>query len=474
MVVGTGAYHPAQSLDALPGEPPHYYWRSLTYDIYTGHGWETSSTDLSSYSSNQPAIEGFYPITGTLHLVQQSVRFTKDLGSLVYSTGQLISVDKDYQVAWRKPPTGNSDGSQEQIADEFGATVEGNEYMADSFINSISLTRLWSAAGDIPSWIQNRYLALPESLPDRVRQLATDLTMDQHTTYEQAAAIETYLRTFTYTLDLPSPPPNRDVVDYFLFDLKRGYCDYYASAMVVMARSIGIPARLVTGYSSGVYDPVNAYYVVTQANAHSWVEVYLSGIGWVEFEPTASLPAIQRSSDQTDVSAIPQIKPVQPFSLQVWLSSIQSKWWVILGGILGALFLGVIFWIMGDTWRLHRLSPSMAIVHLYQRLHRKGQPLAEGFRTGDTPLEFTSRVNQKLRLLAAPLRWKSYFQRGVGETGQLTRLYSLVMYSPHAPLRSDQISAIQAWLHLRNRLWLAAKFGGLKRFTSRKNQKINR
>ncbi len=474
MVISTADYPPAPYPDGLPVKPAQYYWRSLTYDIYTGHGWDTSSVDVTNYSSNQPAIEGFTPITGTFQLVHQNVRFTQDLGGLIYSAGQLISADKDYQVAWRKSPAENSENDQEQIADEFGATIDGNEYKVDSFINNFSLVRLRAPSGEIPTWIQDRYLALPETLPDRVRTLAINLAKDQLTDYDQAAAIETYLRTYTYTLDLPSPPPNRDVVDYFLFDLKRGYCDYYASAMVVMVRALGLPARLVTGYSSGVYDPVNAYYLVTQADAHSWVEIYLAGIGWVEFEPTASLPAILRSSSQSNNLEIPQIRPVQPFTLNAWLASMIEKKWAILGTVVGFLVMGAVLWVLQDDWRLHHLTPSMAIQGLYQRLYKNGQPLAEGLQSGDTPFEFTNRLKHQLKKLAIHHRWKNYFLQGINESDHLTTLYSRVMYSPHAPMRGDQVTAIKSWYHLRTRLWLAAKIRILIHLRFRINQTVNR
>jgi hypothetical protein len=466
MVVRTGDYPPAKSIDSLSAEPPHYYWRSLTYDIYTGHGWDTSSIDVTDYSSNQPAIEGFLPITGTLRLVHQSIQFTKDLGGLIYSAGQLISVDEDYQVAWRLLPAGNSGSKQNQIADEFAATSEGDEYSVESFINTVGLNQMRSASGVTPSWIKTRYLALPESLPGRVRQLAIDLTQNQLTEYDKAAALETYLRTFTYTLDLPSPPSDRDVVDYFLFDLKRGYCDYYASAMVVMARSIGLPARLVTGYSSGIYDPINAYYIVTEGNAHSWAEIYLPGSGWVEFEPTASMPTIQRSADQIGIIEIPQLKPVQHFSLVKWFGSIHQKWWALLSGMIGALFLGLILMVIYDQWHLHRLSPSMAIVQLYKSFFWLSQPLLEDYHIDDTPFEYATRLSEQLKKYEKPHRLSFYFQRGVEETAYLTRLFTQVVYSPHTPEVEDQKTAIHSWIHLRMRLWIASKFGGLIRQSS--------
>jgi transglutaminase-like putative cysteine protease len=119
------------------------------------------------------------------------------------------------------------------------------------------------------------------------------LTSAEPTPYDRARAIEQYLRTFPYSLDVPHPPPDQDLVDYFLNDLRKGYCDYYASAMVVLARAAGIPARLAIGYANGTYDLNSRRFLVTEADAHSWVEVFFPNIGWVAFEPTAGRPALE-------------------------------------------------------------------------------------------------------------------------------------------------------------------------------------
>src|SRR4030095_5471201 len=131
----------------------------------------------------------------------------------------------------------------------------------------------------------------PNSVPDRVLVLAREITKGMKNPYDKAKAIESYLRAnYPYDLEIPDPPKEQDVADYFLFDLKRGYCDYYATAMVVLARASGLPARFVSGYSSGSYDAMNAQYIIRDLNAHSWVEIYFPEIGWIEFEPTASQP----------------------------------------------------------------------------------------------------------------------------------------------------------------------------------------
>src|SRR5690606_10361821 len=101
--------------------------------------------------------------------------------------------------------------------------------------------------------------------------------------------IESYLRQLPYREDTPFTPPGREFVDYFLFDLEAGYCTYFATAMVVLLREIGIPARLVEGYILSLEGP--GTYTVTPAEAHTWVEALVADYGWVSFEPTPAYPA---------------------------------------------------------------------------------------------------------------------------------------------------------------------------------------
>ncbi len=218
--------------------------------------------------------------------------------------------------------------------------------------------------------------------------------------------------------------------------------------MVVMARAIGLPARLVTGYATGIYDSINARYIITEANAHSWVEVYLAGIGWVEFEPTGGLPAIQHLNDLTGTIEIPQIEQVRQFKLLKWLSTINLNLSAIIGGMIGILFFGIILWVGSDRLRLSRLSPSMTIVQLYKRLYRYGQPLSVQFQTGDTPDEYATRLKLRLIMLGARRHWNKYFQPGIEETAHLNNLYTKVVYSPHTPTLDDQKTAINIWAPL--------------------------
>ena len=125
------------------------------------------------------------------------------------------------------------------------------------------------------------------------------------TPYHQARVIESYLRdNIKYNELIPRPPAGQDPVDWVLFDHQEGYCNYYASAMIVMLRSLGIPARMAAGFAQGTYDNEEGMYVVTEHDAHTWVEAYFPGYGWIEFEPTTAQEPIDRGDNELDGSAI--------------------------------------------------------------------------------------------------------------------------------------------------------------------------
>ena len=161
------------------------------------------------------------------------------------------------------------------------------EYIAQSNIYKYQLLNLFQKNS---YKIYSRYLGIPDTVPQRVFDLASSLTIQYDNNYDKIKALEEYLSTnFSYNLDMKSTPGNRDFVDYFLFDQKEGYCTYFASALTIMARCIGIPARYVEGYilPPKPSEKQSNLYNVTNNQAHAWTEVYFEGYGWLPFEATS-------------------------------------------------------------------------------------------------------------------------------------------------------------------------------------------
>ncbi|MFZ0772659.1 MAG: DUF3488 and transglutaminase-like domain-containing protein [Candidatus Sulfotelmatobacter sp.] len=159
-----------------------------------------------------------------------------------------------------------------------------NVYEADSDLAKPSLARLRSAGNSLPQFVSG-YLQLP-ALDPRIPRLAAQISASASNNYDKAVAVETYLNThYGYTLQLLRSPA-ADPLANFLFERKQGHCEYFASSMAVMLRTLHIPARVVNGFRSDEFNDVTGNYVIRAKNAHSWVEAYFPGDGWITFDPT--------------------------------------------------------------------------------------------------------------------------------------------------------------------------------------------
>ena len=447
---------PQQGMELSPGETARLnYWRWLTYDIYTGSGWTTSRYEPVSYRAGEPARPAGWANDARITTAKpdqlsltQEIEFLGPSQGALYAVGTVLATDTDYQLAWRP--------SSEQIGvDIFGGSVESSHYRVHSLVSIPRESQLRISGNIYPQELRDRYLVLPDALPQRVHTLALELTATLSTPYERARAIESYLRSIPYSLDIPRPPGDTDAIDYYLFELKSGYCDYAASAMVVLARAAGIPARLVTGYAGGHYDPNRALMVVTEADAHSWAELYFPGSGWVEFEPTSGRPGIEyipygEPATQTSVEA-------QPFPTE---EKPQDAWfaWLILGALPALLALSMVGWQFADQRRLGKMVPERTVKVLYERFYRNVILLTAGSTLTHTPNELAARFTAWMAVLEASTRWDKRLTIHPSQVHRLIELYNLTVYSPYPPGRLDQDLAIQAWGHMRWRLWLLRLF----------------
>ena len=185
------------------------------------------------------------------------------------------------------------------------------------------------------------YTQLPSSVPDRIRQRALEVTQGYDSPYEKARALEEYLRTaFTYgSADSPddAPPPGRDPVDWFLFDHQEGTCGVFSTAFAVMARSIGIPARVVSGWAIAPHPGTQTVYT---DQGHQWAEVAFEGLGWITFEPTASggppTRVIQAKGDLVHSSGAP-IRRNTVTEIDLWPHQTRKGVPFIIGGSVDTL-----------------------------------------------------------------------------------------------------------------------------------------
>ncbi len=171
----------------------------------------------------------------------------------------------------------------------FGRTEGVGSYRVLASTSVATSEMLATAGQEYPAWVKDRYLQLPDTITTRSNELTRQITAGLDNPYDMARAIEAYIRTnMVYDETVDAPPDDADIVDYLLFERQRGYCEYSASAMTVMLRMLGIPARVVVGFAPGDYDQSRDGYVYLQSNAHAWTEVFFPGYGWIPFEPTPS------------------------------------------------------------------------------------------------------------------------------------------------------------------------------------------
>lgn len=290
-----------------------YYWRSRVFDNYDNGRW-TSAADTRLTDPESPLTvqtEDYLP--GARAPVQQTFTMGLSASRLIYTAPQPLRVDLATRSDLRYVDAPNLVAQDMLISviRPMRVLYRGDSYTATSLMTSADADQLKQAGTNYPQWVRDIYGSYIPSVTARTLQLATQIVADAkaETPYDKAKAIESWLRAnITYNESIPEPPRNQDAVDWVLFDYKQGYCNYYASAMVVMLRTMGIPARMAAGFAQGTWNADEDAFVVQERDAHTWVEVYFPGYGWVEFEPTAAQAPISRG----DEFSVPVQPPTQP------------------------------------------------------------------------------------------------------------------------------------------------------------------
>ena len=456
------------------------YWRAAVYDYYSGDGWVTRDEDRTGFGPDEslalPVFEMREPVT-------QTYTYHRDNATVLYAMSNPVALNITARVNYNELPgelvtqeaaipgwtAAGAPWVEEITYIRSNATVDKDEsYSVVSLTSRAPIDQLQTAGSNYPVWVLERYLNLPPSITDRTVQLARDITAPYDNNFEKAQAIERYLRNnLTYNEAISAPPAGLDKVDYILFTSREAYCDYYATSMIVMLRSLGIPARLAAGFAQGTFNSEKGAFEVRNRDAHSWVEVYFPTYGWIEFEPTAAQPNIIRptANERGDAFAAGSLIPDPPTDLgdgpDTNPENIPIDDEVVAGGELpfgislpflgssraGAMgggavvIIGGIALLFGAWWWRQRNLPeyqakAKSSFALYHQMVRLAGWMRLPLRPSQTPFEHATLLQRNLS------RRQDSVQTIVDE-------YVHHAYSRHGSASPDSITAAQAWHHLR-------------------------
>ncbi len=293
---------PVFFVDVEPNDfvPVRNYWKGRSYDLYINGHW-TNTTNLSvKFSPNVDDVVLEYPHNRNQMQFTFIYQFPKQ--NLLYAPAETIWVSREGNISSTLISADVSDITA-WFADP--ALTSGNKYQVRALIADPTVEELRAAGLEYPDWVTEKYLQVPENIKPQLQKLAEEISAPYDTAYDKAQAITAYLRkTIEYETKITNiPPENKDPVLWVLFDVKKGFCTYYASAETLMLRSIGIPARMAVGFAEGTFDELEERYTVIQSDAHAWPEVYFPGIGWVEFEPTGNQAPLERPETKNNLAA---------------------------------------------------------------------------------------------------------------------------------------------------------------------------
>jgi transglutaminase-like putative cysteine protease len=264
-------------------------WRAQAFDTYDGRAWTASDTSTLPLG---PAGDG-----GAQQVPASVIRANPAPDSITLTQTFYIDTPQP-NVVFAAPgatqvyfPAG---GLRVDAAGSIRSPILLDEGMVYSVVSSVPVVNdeeLRFARRRIPAGMEND-LQLPKELPARVGDLARRITAGSRDEVDRVDAVQAWIRAnTTYDLSVPRDPAGVDAVDHLLFGTRHGFCEQIASAMVVMLRTLGIPARLVTGFGSGTRNFLTGYVEVKESDAHAWVEVYYPDLGWVPYDPTFGVPS---------------------------------------------------------------------------------------------------------------------------------------------------------------------------------------
>ncbi len=288
-------------------QAPGQYLIAVTQDYFDGHAWTSTNSTTKAFDAGQhlddPSVD-VKTIEQTIHLVNPPAG---NPSQYLFAAAQPVS--------FSVPSSATQDASGYTSWYVRGQLTSGEQYTALSDISTASENTLRQVPFPqkaenssnplyyFPKDVLDRYLQIPSDLKgqaagEQIYNLAMQWTQDDTTMYDVAMSLENHLHTdYTYSQHNPDPPADQDAVAWFLLNSKTGFCTYFASAMVIMARMLGIPARVASGYTNGSVQGHSSTWEVKGTDAHTWAQLYFAGYGWINFEPSAGFSDFVRPVD---------------------------------------------------------------------------------------------------------------------------------------------------------------------------------
>ena len=274
-----------------------YYWRGHTYDYYINGKWENTIEKFFAVDPEEWPL--LYPEWIARSRVGLLYEWQYSRSRIIYLPNIPLKINRAVKIVGEEVPVDQGDYLDDIVIYIDSSIYEGEKIEVTSWVSSPSIEQLKAAGEFYPFWVTDRYLQLPEDFPHSIVNLAQTITQDAETPYDKVQLVTQYLRDeIQYEKSIGNPPAGADPLEWFLFEYKKGFCNYYATAEVVMLRSLGIPARIAVGFAEGELLEDNKTYLVRLDDSHAWPEVYFPALGWVEFEPTVSQPLPELVSEK--------------------------------------------------------------------------------------------------------------------------------------------------------------------------------
>ncbi|MGC2696103.1 MAG: DUF3488 and transglutaminase-like domain-containing protein [Candidatus Angelobacter sp.] len=292
-------------IQVLDGKlPADVKWRGIALSNFDGHRWYNTPEVPTFHGLYNSPLDltrvsnfSFYSEAESVpHLANLSYRVVMEPVGLnlfflapvplkINGDYRVLEIKSDGSIFTTRPQEGSAGSSENDSPETIGVyTAEADTRNPLPYVRD-------SNSRDYPPHVAFLYLQVPR-LDPRITQLARQVTASAGSNYERARDVEQYLRgNFGYTLELPGLR-EPDPLAHFLFERKKGHCEYFASSMAMMLRTLGIPSRVVNGFRGGEYNDLTGSYIVREKDAHSWVEAYFPDYGWVSFDPTPAGEAV--------------------------------------------------------------------------------------------------------------------------------------------------------------------------------------